>query len=622
MAGPVEWLPDGTPRSPRFNDIYRPRTGGLEQARHVFLRGCGLPESWAGQPQWRILETGFGLGLNFLATWQAWKDDLRRPRLLHFVSVEAWPVSAEDLLRSAAQSPELLPLAQALAAQWFGLLPGVHRLSFEDGRVLLTLHVRDVKEVLRRQPFTVDSVFLDGFDPEVNDAMWDLETLKAVARHCRRGAGVATWTANGTVRRDLAQCGFVVEKTAGLAPKRHSLQGVFSPAWEPKTRRAPRNIAPGHCVVVGSGLAGAAAAAALACRGWRVTVLDAAASPAAGASGLPVGLLAPHFSPDDNLLSRLSRSGVRATFREAETLLVAGEEWNPTGVLERFMDAPPQPPLNETGPADVWHRPAETQHNRLALLNPAAPGCWHEKAAWIKPACLVQAWLSRPGISWRGNATVDRLTQQGTRWLLLDADGTVLAEADLVVVAAAGASARLLGRELPLQPVRGQVSWDLQQSAQTFPPFPLNGQGHFVPQVPMSEGKAWFCGSTFSRGNTDLAPRRADHDENLARLQSLLPAVADQLAPAFDAGTVKAWTGVRCASTNRRPLLGEVAPGLWLSTAMGSRGLTFAALCAQLLAARLHDEPLPLDHALAQALEAGLGRHLTQQAAQPGIGEN
>ena len=92
MNEPVEWLPDGTPRSPRFDDIYRSSTGGLEQARHVFLRGCGLPDAWAGQPQWRILETGFGLGLNFLAAWRAWKDDPQRPRLLHFVSAEAWPV--------------------------------------------------------------------------------------------------------------------------------------------------------------------------------------------------------------------------------------------------------------------------------------------------------------------------------------------------------------------------------------------------------------------------------------------------------------------------------------------------------------------------------------------------
>ena len=45
-ASPVQWLPDGTPRSTRFNDVYRSQgldgLGGWAQARHVFLRGCGL----------------------------------------------------------------------------------------------------------------------------------------------------------------------------------------------------------------------------------------------------------------------------------------------------------------------------------------------------------------------------------------------------------------------------------------------------------------------------------------------------------------------------------------------------------------------------------------------------
>ena len=62
------------------------------------LGGCGLPAAWANTPQWRILETGFGFGLNFLVTWAAWKADPQRPRMLHFTSVEAYPVSAADLL--------------------------------------------------------------------------------------------------------------------------------------------------------------------------------------------------------------------------------------------------------------------------------------------------------------------------------------------------------------------------------------------------------------------------------------------------------------------------------------------------------------------------------------------
>ena len=55
MSEPVEWLGDGTPYSPRFADRYHSENGGLEQARETFFSGCGLPEAWAGAPQWRIL---------------------------------------------------------------------------------------------------------------------------------------------------------------------------------------------------------------------------------------------------------------------------------------------------------------------------------------------------------------------------------------------------------------------------------------------------------------------------------------------------------------------------------------------------------------------------------------
>ena len=245
----------------------------------------------------------------------------------------------------------------------------MHRLVFEDGRVLLTLYLRDVKEALRERAFHADSIFLDGFDPQSNPAMWDRYTLKAVARHCRRGTRVATWTVAGEVRRELAQCGFVVEKVEGLAPKRHCLQAVFDPAWEPRGRKPIEAVAPGRCVVVGAGLAGAAVAASLARRGWQVTVLDAWAGAAAGASGLPVGLLAPHFSPDDNLLSRLSRSGVRATLQQCRMLLPEGEEWRGSGTLE-----------NRSGQSAL---PGGGGAREPAALEPRR----RPRAAWRRPAC-------------------------------------------------------------------------------------------------------------------------------------------------------------------------------------------------------------------------------------------
>jgi tRNA 5-methylaminomethyl-2-thiouridine biosynthesis bifunctional protein len=126
--------------------------------------------------------------------------------------------------------------------------------------------------------------------------------------------------------------------------------------------------------------------------------------------------------------------------------------------------------------------------------------------------------------------------------------------------------------------------------------------------VPLADGDAWLTGSTYGRDDEDTAPRIEEHLANLARLRELLPAAAETMEREMSEGRLNAWTGIRCASTDRRPLVGELEPGLWVSTAMGSRGLSFAMLCAELIAARLHGEPLPLARRLAALLEVGRQR--------------
>ena len=652
MSEPIHWLPDGTPYSPRFGDRYHSENGGLEQARRVFLQGCGLPAAWAGQAQWRVLETGFGFGLNFLVTWAAWRADEQRPRLLHFVSTEAWPVSPADLLRATTAHPELAPLAEQLHAQWWGLLPGVHRLAFEDGRVLLTLYIGDAQEMLRQQAPTADSVYLDGFSPSVNPEIWSAHTLKAVARCCRRGTQLATWTIARAVRDALAECGFEVQRVPGVPPKRDNLHATYNPTWEPRPRMAslpettPSASAQArHCLVIGGGLAGAATAASLARRGWQVQVLDEADEPAAGASGLPAGVFAPHVSPDDAVLSRLSRSGVRFTLQQARQRLQAGQDWGPTGVLEHRTDGSPGLPTDwRDGPGTQWTIPAPIAAREQAGLAPEAVACWHIQAGWIRPAQMVRALLRERGVVWRGRRRVASLRtvpaagpgaatpSAATEWQALDAQGQVLAQASLVVIAAGAGSPTLLADRWPLQPVRGQVSWGRYAAHLPPPaPFPANGHGNIVPSFGMGDPngpanavteRGWIMGSTFERNVTTLPASAADqlaaHRSHWDKLQTLLPAAARQLSPCFEArlaagesggpahATIEHWAAVRCTAPDRLPIVGPVdaqaLPGLWVCTAMGARGLTLALLCGELLASRVNGEPLPLDAKLARAL--------------------
>src|SRR5258706_11696895 len=133
----LERTASGTQYSRGFDDVYHSEQGGLPQARHVFLAGNGLPARWQGRASFVVLETGFGLGLNFLATWAAWRADPVRSSRLHFVSVESAPFTREALAAALEPFDDLAPLAQALVAAWPPPLAGPHRLPFDGGRGVL-----------------------------------------------------------------------------------------------------------------------------------------------------------------------------------------------------------------------------------------------------------------------------------------------------------------------------------------------------------------------------------------------------------------------------------------------------------------------------------------------------
>lgn len=238
MESTLSWLPDGSPYSPRYGDVYRSHGGALAQARQVFLAGCGLPMGWQGRQACRVLETGFGLGLNFLSTWAAWQADPQRCTRLHYVSIEAHPVAADDLIQGVralqAVQPEeavLLPRLQLLAGElaraWESLRPGVQDWDFDGGRLRLTLGVGEVRDMLSTLPGPADAVYLDGFSPARNPAMWSSEVIRGVARLCRPGARLASWCVAGEVRTRLQQAGFEVRKQPGLPPKRHRLEARY-----------------------------------------------------------------------------------------------------------------------------------------------------------------------------------------------------------------------------------------------------------------------------------------------------------------------------------------------------------------------------------------------------------
>ncbi len=613
----------GTPYSPQYGDIYHSADSGPGQARHVFLGGNDLPARWAGTRIFTIVETGFGLGLNFLATWQAWRADPERPQRLHFVSVEKHPFTRQGLATLHQRYPEFAPLAADLQADWPLPLPGLHRLHFEDERVTLTLAFGDVTDVLPKLRLAADAFYLDGFSPDRNPEMWTLTALKALSRLAQPGATLATYTAARGVRDALTVAGFAVERRPGFGRKRDMLAARFAPS------RPSRHAAPAmtqwserRAIVIGAGLAGAAAAERLAARGWTIDLIERHPAPASEASGIAAGVFHPQVSRDDSVLSRLTRAGYLYALRGWRALERGGHRfaWARCGVLQIAKDAREEARLSGAiralghPPEYVDYVPRE-EAARLAACAAGTGGLWFPEGGWMRPAELVSAQFAaaeaRGKLKLHMGVAVHALDRAGENWRLLSAAGAVIASAPVVVLANSHDAARLVSPGVALKRVRGQLT-RLPAGRLALPAAVLAGAGHLIPAP---DGTA-VVGSTYDFDDENPDPREEGHAGNLERLGRLLPGAAASLDPAGLAGSV----GFRCVAPDRLPLIGVLPdagampsvarvrdlprlPGLYGAFGYASRGLTWALLGGELIASAVEGEPLPLEGDLADAID-------------------
>ena len=544
----------------------------------------GLPGAWVGRLAWTVLDTDFGDGQRFLGIRQAWQQDANRPRMLHYVGIAA------DVSRFGTEA--------ALTDACANLGPGFHRILLDEGSVSLTLCLGDTRTLLAEHVFQADLLFT-----QVPDDKWAAQLL---ARRCKRGTRLWVEPPAFPLKNTSLEHGTALLNAAGFVLDNPSLEsaaitGNFNPRWTISRTRAPSlQVAPppARCAVIGAGLAGASVAQALAARGWQVSVLDQEWGPAAGASGLPVGLAVPHVSADNNPRSRLTRSGTHLMKQHAQRLLARGADWEPSGVHE---------------------------------LRPDTEPLWHADAFWLKPGKLVQAWMAQPGVRFVPHARVAGMSHNSGVWVLRGDNGEELGQFEVVVLANAMACVPLLraslgaGSQVPsevqekldaLHAVHGTLSHGTYaETLPGLPATPVNGHGCFIPHVPGPLGEQWCAGSTFEPDALVAADIQAQHALNMERLRRLLPLEGYDLPDTLDRGPVAQWTSTRCVTHDRLPLVGAVettaGPGLWLCVGMGARGLSLSALCAELLAARLGAEPLPVEFSLSRSLDVNRVRRKT-----------
>lgn len=219
---------DGSPTlvHPLFKEAYSSVHGALMQARKLYLE---LTRTHL-DPKPRVLEVGFGLGVNFRVTLES---ALSRGVRLEYLGYEFAPLE-----RSLLESVEV-PLEGAAREVWgevLGRWPGPGgspeplQLSGNWGR--LEIRFEDVVEARLPRDWAT-AIYLDPFSPAVNPEPWGLEVLRKLHQAAQPGAWLATYSVAGSVRRDLTRAGFQVERVAGMG-KRAWLRACRSAGGAPR----------------------------------------------------------------------------------------------------------------------------------------------------------------------------------------------------------------------------------------------------------------------------------------------------------------------------------------------------------------------------------------------------
>ncbi len=622
----LDWR-EGQPASDQFGDIYFNSDGGLEESRYVFLQANDLPRRWRDKRAFVIAETGFGTGLNLLATLALWRQSAPAGARLHFISVEKHPLSHADLRRALEAWPQLQDLSAELLACYPPLSHGYHARTLLGGRVNLTLMLGDALEMFGGLQARVDCWFLDGFAPGKNPAMWRPELLRHIARLSAPGASFSTFTAAGAVRRGLQAVGFEVDKQPGFGRKREMIRGRFTghtastsacPWFDLGHRDATREK---QATVIGAGLAGCTTAHALARRGWRVTLIERRETIASEASGNHSGVVLPRLSADMSPAGRFYLSAFLHASHFFDRLKQRAPQlsWQRSGVVQQLSEevlarlTALQLPEDVLTPLDTA---TASQRAGTALTSHAA---LYPLGGWLSPPRLCAQLLELAGerVELVTAREALRLERDGHNWRLSDAT-SLITESPVVVLANGSEARRFAPRSLALTPVRGQLAYLASTPASEQLHTPVCFDGYLIPAY---RGRH-SAGATYAPGDDSTELRSEDQRAILTMLERALP----QLPPLEVSGGRVAF---RCASPDHLPLIGPVAdddfylqayaglkhgkpprhfpparyrPGLFVSSGHGSRGLVSCPLAAELIAAMIEGEPLPLPQDLLNAL--------------------
>lgn len=638
------------PVSDQFDDVYFSNENGLAETDYVFLQGNQLWERWITHKEanFVIAETGFGTGLNFFAVTKLFREFRQQHenhplKRLNFISFEKYPLKITALLQAHLAYPQFEDLSAHLQRYWPSLILGCHRIHFEE--TTLDLWFGDVSENLPQlgdyMNERINAWFLDGFAPSKNPEMWNDDLYNLMFRFTKPNGSFATFTAASAVRKGLESAGFNVTKRKGFGKKRECLSGLkiqskstaLSTPWY---LAQPAKMEKQDVAIIGGGIASLCAAISLVKRGAKVTIYCEDDSLALNASGNKQGAFYPQLSDDNALtvdfyLHAFSYGRQLLDWAIAQNIAFEHEFCGVALCAYNKKSAVKLAKISQLGlPNEIFQMLNAEQLSEKVGLPLNCKGGWIEQGAWLAPRQFVQnafSFLEKQGVIIKTSQKITALSQLEKGWELKNMQGQKYCHEVVILANGYKITDFVQTEKLPLYPIRGQVSQIPTSENLLKLKSVLCYDGYLTPA---NQLKTSHCiGASHVRDNVDRHFSEQEQQENQQKLQQN---IAQPWTQDVNTSDNLARVGIRCSVRDLAPMVGNVPhfeqqqadyynlfnlrrrkqpiqsainfENLFLTAALGSRGLTSAPLLGETLASIIYGEPLPISEGILHNLSA------------------
>jgi tRNA U34 5-methylaminomethyl-2-thiouridine-forming methyltransferase MnmC len=198
---------------PALKEHYHSTHGALAESQHVYI-DSGLMEFAHCPRPLKILEIGFGTGLNALLTFRAAQNNFKEG--IDYVGLEPYRLALETIdgigLSGIFTNEKERNFFAAASRVDSGL-----RTKMSDNFSLL-LEEKKLEDFVLEEKF--DLIYFDAFAPAVQPELWEEMIFERLYKAMEPGGVLVTYCAQGKFKRALKAAGFVVEGLPGPKGKR------------------------------------------------------------------------------------------------------------------------------------------------------------------------------------------------------------------------------------------------------------------------------------------------------------------------------------------------------------------------------------------------------------------